>query len=307
MSALDERIDLRLAVTDQVVGDQPVKIKCRMHPDKTASLAVYADNLHCFGCGFHLDMAGGDLPGHIHPLAYLLGISEREVVQVAKRYTNESLDRYRERAAQEARMDPLPRSLAVIYNKVLNGPERRHRLEWFYDRGLRDSVISDPDVLLGHDGLHFVIPIFDRESHLVSLRYRMDPAYCSEQDIAKHKYLGTKGRNGLYLYPEPALARTMEGDTVYICEGELDALRLWQDGKAAVSVTNGAGQVEKIPALLRERYPHINELVIATDQDEAGEEAAKRTLKAVMDLGFSARRWYWTGAKDVTEHLQRTP
>ena len=28
-------------------------------------------------------------------------------------------------------------------------------------------VINDPAVLLGHDGLHFIIPIFDREGHLV--------------------------------------------------------------------------------------------------------------------------------------------
>ena len=30
-------IDLRLAVTDQVVGDYPVLIKCREHNDKTPS------------------------------------------------------------------------------------------------------------------------------------------------------------------------------------------------------------------------------------------------------------------------------
>ena len=115
-------MDLRLAVDDQVVGDNPVKVKCREHNDKTASLAVYADHLHCYGCGFHLEMGDATIPGHVHPLGYLLGISGDEVEKVASRYTNEALDRYRDKAAQEARMDPLPRSLAKIYNKVLNRP-----------------------------------------------------------------------------------------------------------------------------------------------------------------------------------------
>ena len=158
-------IDLRLAVTDQVVGDQPVFVKCREHNDKQrGNLAVYADGLYCFTCHFQLQN------DRIKALAYLLGTSEQEAARSADRYTNEALDRYRERASQESRMDPLPRSLATIYNKVLNGPERRHRREWFYERGLTLETINDPDVLLGHDGLHFVIPIFDRNRNLVSLR-----------------------------------------------------------------------------------------------------------------------------------------
>ena len=299
-------IDLRLAVDDQVVGDYPIKVKCREHNDKTASLAVYADHLHCYGCGFH---ASFDPPMLVNPLSYLLGISDEEADKVGSRYTNESLDRYREKAAQESRMDPLPRTLATIYNAMLNSPERAHRKQWFYDRGLTELTINDPDVLLGHDGLHFVIPVFDKSRNLVSLRYRMDPEYCSEQEIHKHKYLGMKGRNGLYIYPEPLLENAgswreeLTVTKVYICEGELDALRLWQEGRPAVSVTNGAGQVEKLPALLKAQYPSITHLVIATDQDEPGEEAANRTIKAAELLGFTTLRWRWEGAKDVTEYF----
>ena len=204
-------------------------------------------------------------------------------------------------------------SLATIYNKILNSPERNHRLQWFYDRGLTDRTINDPDILLGHTGTRFVIPVFDRNRKLVSLRYRMDPKYCSELELAKHKYIGMKGRNGLYLYPEPLLENTrsvpgedgglLEVHKIYVCEGELDALRLWQEGRAAVSVTNGAGQVEKLPALLKAQYPHITFLVIATDQDEPGEEAAKRTANAAESLGFTTYRWHWENAKDVTEYF----
>ena len=94
----------------------------------------------------------------------------------------------------------------------------------------------------------------------------------------------------------------MTVNKVYICEGELDALRLWQEGRPAVSVTNGAGQVEKLPALLKAQYPLITHLCIATDQDEPGEEAAERTKKVAEALGFTTFRWHWKEAKDVTEY-----
>jgi hypothetical protein len=309
-------IDLRLAVTDQTVGDQPVKIRCKEHNDKVNSLAVYANGLRCFGCGFTLQLRDKDgrdlttLPGHRDPLAYLLGKEQISPEEAAK-YTSEALDRYREKAAQEARMDPLPRSYATIYNDVLNGAERCHRLQWFLDRGLSLETINHPDVLLGHNGLDFIIPIFDEGRRLVSMRYRMDPEYRSEADVAKHKYMGMRGRNGLYLYPEPLLANAAAGNAtvhpsrLYVCEGELDALRIWEWGAAAVSCTNGAGQVEKIPALIKEHYPNFTHLVIATDQDEPGEEAAQRTIKVAEGLGFTTERWHWDGAKDVTEYLQR--
>jgi DNA primase len=298
-------IDLRLAVTDQVVGDQPVKIKCREHNDKTASLAVYADNINCYGCGFHLELEGSGLPGHVDPLAYLLKVEDAS--DVAYKYTNESLDRYRERAAQEARRDPLPQSLATIYNAVLN-TSRRHRREWFFARGLSRECINDSAVLLGHDGTRFVIPVFDKDGNLITLRYRLDPDYNDERDIAKHKYLGLKGRNGLYIYPEQLVSNLpayphFKGALV-ICEGELDALRLWEAQVPAVSVTNGAGQVEKLPAIIHEHFPFVQALYIATDQDEAGEEAAKRTAAAAEKLGYTTQRLRWKEGKDVTEALQ---
>lgn len=294
-------IDLRLAVSDQVVGDQPVFIKCREHHDKgRPNLAVYANGLRCFGCGFTMQLRDKDgrdlskLPGHRDPLAYLLKVEELTPEQTAK-YTNESLDRYRTRAAEEASMDPLPKALAGIYNRALNGI-RSNRLEWLFERGLTLEIINEFQI--GHDGIHFVIPIFDGAGNLVSLRYRIDPVYMPD---AKFKYFGMKGRNGLYLYPEHVLSEA--SDTLYICEGELDAIRMWQQYLPAVTVTNGAGQVEKIPALVKERFPTVTKLIVATDQDEAGEEAAKRTIQVARDLGFFSERLTWIGGKDVTEHL----
>ena len=98
-------IDLRLAVTTRWLGtirsrSSAANTTTRRHPSASTLTTCTA-----IGCGFH---ASFDPPMLVNPLAYLLGISDEEADKVGSRYTNESLDRYREKAAQESRMDPLP-------------------------------------------------------------------------------------------------------------------------------------------------------------------------------------------------------
>ena len=300
--SLQQKVDLRLAVSEDIVGEYPVYIRCREHNDKNrGNLAVYTDHLHCFVCGWHE-------PKTLQALAYLLKVTLREVIPLAPKYTNESLDAYRERAAQESRRDPLPDSLAVIYNEVLY-TRRSHRLGWLKARGLMKGYINA--FSLGHDGTRFIIPIFDRQKRLVALRFRRDDMYCDENTP---KYCGLKGRNGQYLFPEDWVADT-EPETLVVCEGELDAIRLWQEGIPAVTVTNGAGQVRKLPAMVREAFPSVRRLILATDMDEAGIAAAightneqgkfiPGTQQAAEELGFTVERVTWSQGKDITEALQ---
>lgn len=118
-------IDLRLAITHRVFGDQPVKIRCREHNDKTASLAVYADHIHCYGCGFTLKVPGKGLPCYRDPLAYLLNISDEESARVANRYSSTSSSRQ-----TPARTDPPMVPDATVLYPVEPGPhgwERRDK------------------------------------------------------------------------------------------------------------------------------------------------------------------------------------
>jgi DNA primase len=111
-----------------------------------------------------------------------------------------------------------------------------------------------------------------------------------------------KGRNGLYLFPEWEIA-VEEPDYLVIVEGELDAVRLWQEGIPAVSTTNGAGQVHRVPGMLRERFPTLQRLFIATDKDTPGHEADRQTVIAARALGFEVTEIGWESVwgKDVTE------
>lgn len=287
---LAAQIDLRLAVADDVIEDYPRHVRCREHNDKhRGNLAVYRDHLHCFVCGWHESRT-------IAALAYLLKVSLKEAVAVAPRYTHASLDGYRERTALETRLDPLPGSLATIYHDVLYD-QRSSRLAWLHARGLNDATLRRFQV--GHDGMRFTIPILDREGRLVSMRYRRDDHYAEEKSA---KYLGMKGRNGNYLYPEQ---RLMELPTLVLCEGEFDCMRLWQEGIPAVTVTNGAGQMSSVPQMLRASFPSVTTLIVASDADEPGQLAGDATCRAAEALGFTVGRLRWEGdGKDVSEAFQ---
>lgn len=276
-------LDLRLAVTDSPYGDAAVKVTCPVHNDPSASLAVYPDNIHCYGCGFHrnnLDEA----------LAILLGITPAEAF--------ERLDSLQGAYVAQAKVDlpPLPTGKARMYHRFLR-EQMSQRLEWLYARGLTDATIDE--ALLGHDGFRFTIPVFDQHNQLVTLRFRKDDTVPDDEGERTPKYSGMKGRNQLYLYG----ANWLAGDTVIVTEGELDALRLWQTGLCAVSATNGAGRTARVPALLRELSEQVDTIVAATDADAAGDKAAVQTAKAAEEVGCRVKRLRWLEGKDVTEAL----
>jgi DNA primase len=293
-------LDLRLAVDESVVGDGPVKIRCLNpnHDDPTASLAVYPTNMHCFGCGFHRN-------DWDECLSLLLGITVAEAHEVAPRYSSERLDAYREKAAQQSRRDPMPLAYAQMYSTFLHRT-MTHRLPWLFDRGLTETTLTEN--LIGHTGTHWTIPVFDKDKRLLTIRFRRDDALVlPEYDIGLDrvfrvpKYQGWSGRNGLYLYGEHWLDGA---EDVWLCEGELDALRLWQEGYPSCSPTNGARQCHKVPGILRDMLPGVRSVVVATDTDEAGDEAAVQTVRAANALGMRTyRAWWISQAKDVTEAL----
>lgn len=299
-----DAIDVRYAVTDAPIGDEAVKVKCPMHADNEFSLAVYRNHLHCYGCRFHVKRT-------MDSLAFLLygNMSEdsvRRAFEVAPKYTASALDGYRTRVAEEARREPLPSVLAQIYNNMLTGGNSRAwRRSWLHQRGLTDQTINGFE--LGHDGTRFTIPYFARDHKLLTIRYRRDDHYGTEYTDGKPipKYIGTKGRNGLYLYPEFKLD-VWRGGTwpeLVVVEGEFDAIRLWQERIPSVTIPNGAGNLKRIPQMLADADILVDWLTVAGDMDEPGWLAAEEVVVAARTINQKVRRICWdpTWGKDATE------
>lgn len=305
-------LDLRLAIEPSVFGDSPIKLSCLnpAHDDPNASMAVYTDHIHCFGCGFHRN-------DWDEALSLLLGITVVEAGEVAENYDGGNQRTANPRGSQE--LHPLPVGRADLYHHFMRS-RHPNKERWFLNRGLTSDTIRQER--LGYDGFRYTIPVYDNAGNLVAIRYRADYTRLPDKLIAginpegdvveKHipKYCGITGRNGMYLYG----AHWLEPDSKYaiICEGELDALLLHQLGHQAFSATNGAGQSRLLPGLAQQQMPSLHTIYIATDQDRGdgrqtrkGEEAAMEVAKAATGLGLSVYRLSWLIGKDVTEHYTR--
>jgi DNA primase len=295
---LDEikaRVDLRTVVTPgaPIRGGKPTKTRCLWHDDSDPSLHVYPDHLHCYGCGEHMDL--------------LDFVGWKENLDVRKDFDRllELLD------AQYVGMLPAPPSLpprkppgAVPPNVAEYLHQRLGvRRAWFHRRGLTDKTIDEE--LLGYDRRAFAIPVWSVDGKLLTVRFRRDDDALGDDAEMHSKYWGMAGRNEVYLYNAKALRLVEVWRFVVICEGELDALRLYQEGIPTVSATNGVGAFHE--GLVRQiRAVDPDKVITAYDQDEQGRVHGIRVARLFGVKGRVAT-WPREWGKDVTEVLQNRP
>ncbi len=116
------------------------------------------------------------------------------------------------------------------------------------------------------------IPYEDGLGNLRFIRYRplapgyVGPKYLSPPDEKAHLFA----------------VRSLDNDTVYVAEGEIDAMTLWQIGLKAVAVP-GAQTFKPVWRHLF-RQPHVAKAVLVLDPDKAGMTAAKRLYELLSDV-----------------------
>ena len=298
---LVDRLDLRTLAAPgrRTSGNKPVMVKCLWHDDKHASMAIYADHIFCHGCQKresvlewlaeqeNLDL-DRDFRGAVEVLMSKYGSGALPAPIPAVRKTSD----------KPAMISPMDATMANRYHDRL-GAKR----QWYLGRGLSDKVIDAQ--LLGHDGRAFTIPVWHPNGDLLTMRYRRDESLGGNGP----KYWGIEGRNDTLLYNQAALAGSR---MVVITEGELDCLRIWQEGIAAVSSTNGAGGMLSIWERVSSRF-RCGRILIAFDQDEGGRKPAAELLRMIN--GRNPRsvsrsravvlRWDRRLGKDITDLAKR--
>ncbi|MBS1724177.1 MAG: AAA family ATPase [Armatimonadetes bacterium] len=107
------------------------------------------------------------------------------------------------------------------------------------------------------------------------------------------------GHLPLYLAPQVRQA-VDEGATIFVTEGEKDALSLFRAGFPATTKPGGAGSTwhEDHVALLAGAS-----IVVVADRDEAGEKAAADAYRALVGVARSVRIVQAKSGKDATDHL----
>lgn len=129
-------------------------------------------------------------------------------------------------------------------------------LNWLRARGITDKILSDHGIEWTTDDIR--IPIFGNSGAILFRKYRKSPANRSD----KPKYWQDKGATA-QLYNRHNINNY---DYVFICEGELDVLRLEAAGVYAVSSTGGAGT-------FKEEWVELFEgknVLCCFDNDQAG-------------------------------------
>jgi len=123
------------------------------------------------------------------------------------------------------------------------------------------------------------------------------------------KYLNTPEtpvyQKGNLLYGlETTRNQIRQANQAVIVEGELDMISSYQAGVENVVAIKGTALTEAQCRLLK-RYGE--NIILATDTDKAGDEAARRGIEIADSLGFNIRVALIKGAKDPDELAQKKP
>lgn len=251
-------------------GDRPIFIYCPFHEDTDPSYAVYADGTWCFGC-------------HRRESPWEFAKRLKSNLATLPRVTSTTTEK--DATEEERRAWGI---LCRVWHRTLVEGPRRERIQWFYERGLWEDTIRK--YLLGHTGDRFSLPIMEGRK-VVGYQLRLDPRYC---DPDEPRYINPRKMKVLIHRPNP------EGSTTVVCEGPLDAFLLAQYGFDPITTTGGA---RSLVSAVKGVVPRGKRLVIATDQDDAGEEAARELLNWFPN----AVRATWEQGKDIGEAVTLLP
>ena len=153
---------------------------------------------------------------------------------------------------------------------------------WLTDRGLTDQTIKgwhigyndkDQDLrgLWVRRGI--VIPCFSQDWRVWYLKIRRAVPGGSDYDPQRHgpKYVQVKGAGRGALF---GLSHLSDRKTLAICEGELDAILLWQEaGELVDVVATGSATTRPAPRFLA-HLAGASRWLVALDQDQAGDRGA---------------------------------
>ncbi len=267
MVKLEEKIDVaqylsRFLRGGKVLSSGELSTSCVFHQDEHASLSVnlQTGQWKCFNpsCkGF----SGGNL---VQFIALLRSISTEEAYKQIAGECGIELDRQPKKIPPE-----LSEENILKYHEALIND--RETLNFLYAKYLWNiETIQQFKLGLVNVGLadkRISIPIYDEKSILANIR---------KKPLDNGKCIGVEFFNQMRLFPISHL----EGEIIYLFEGEKDCILACQLGLNAISVTSGAGSFKQ------EWIPYFKDktVIICYDIDEAGISGAIRIKEYLLHV-----------------------
>lgn len=307
---------------------------CPFHSERTPSFTVFPDtqSFYCFGCG-----AGGDIITFIMKYENLdfteaiKFIAEKSGIQVPERNKQNS-----QNAQKRTRIYEMNRLAAnFFYINMIKGRDKSG-LKYFYDRKLNPQTIKKYGLGYASDSFNeltdmlrskgysdeeitdawlgsrsqktgrifdifrhrVIFPIIDLRGNVIAFGGRV-------LDDSKPKYLNTrdtlvfnKGANLFSLN----FAKNSNNRRIILCEGYMDVIAMNQAGFDNAVATLGTA-ITPEQARIISRY--CDEVIIAYDNDTAGQTAAKKAISHFSDVGINTRILQMDGAKDPDEYIKK--
>lgn len=267
------------------------KALCVNHSERTPSMHVYDDHVHCFGCGFHADVTGVWAAQReiARPIEAALDLAREFGVRLPE------MDEESRRKAEERReLEGYNLQIAQGCHEVLQAPRFAAVREWWEKRGFGDDLRRRYLLGTNHDATAAVIPFWrrGRVHGLIYRRLESDPKYVlpkAEEFPEGHKPLFVPG----------PLKRE-----IFIVEGYVDALAVAATGRAVIAVGGTAMSAEQ-RSELRRLLPEDARLYVLPDRDEEGAKAARTWAGTFFPKAMVCPASYGGDAKDIADTFAR--
>ena len=310
---------------------------CPYHNEKTGSFTVFpaTQSFYCFGCGaggdaitFAMRSENLDYPGAVEFLAKRAGIT----IQLEENEDRGGISR--------RRIFDMNLEAAKYFRACLFDPEiGRAGMDYFV--GKRKL----PPIIIKRFGLGFAPNTFDSlTKHLKSKGYKDDeiqvaflgrkmqkedrtwtndmfrnrvifPVINTSGDIiafggrvlddSKPKYLNTsdtpafkKSKNLFALN----YAKNHCAEQLILCEGYMDVIACHAAGFENAVATLGTALTQEQARLMAK---HTKQVLIAYDSDEAGQNATKKAIRMLSEVGLEIKVLNMEGAKDPDEYIKK--
>lgn len=165
--------------------------------------------------------------------------------------------------------------------------------QYLNDRGITDDVIEQCSIKWLNNKI--VLPVYDVEGKVLFNKYRRSPQIV-DNSVPKYSY--DKGSKATLFNANNVNFKS----SVWITEGELDALRLMSSGIQAVSTTGGSGTFIEEWA---EYFKDTPEVFVCYDRDEAGIRGMIRVQKVLPQAKLVFLPEF--KGKDITDYLLKNP
>jgi DNA primase len=304
------------------------KALCPFHQEKTPSFTVspQRQTFHCFGCGvggsvfrFVMDYEHVDFPAAVHKLAARVGIAiieerrgegetqEHEARRLLLRLHAEAAEWFHENllkrdigkpardylkarginreVAKLWKLGYAPESWDAFCHWASKGGYRRRDLVSSGMVKLRDEARGDGEFYDRFRG-RLMFPICNDVGEVIGFSGRV-----LEADATAAKYINSPEtplfRKGRVLFGLHKTKRALiDADCAIVCEGQLDLITLFEAGIQNVVAPQGTAFTQPQAHVLK-RF--VREVVLCFDSDTAGQDAAERSLEALLQNDLVVR------------------